>query len=314
MHFWVDAWDPAYGTSADPGDDGADHPAAVIDLAVELPAAQWRAVPPRPVPLPPSVHFVDGVRRIDAHVWIDGPDGAVPGLAASYAAGVVSCRTGEARVDVVDVRRALFTAAPAATGVRAPLADYPVHRSGGPDEVALSLELQRALAAIEAECAARARPDPADLLVVDGPLRGQAGRGHGGGVLGLVKTHRRPYLEGEPHALVGRLAAGERTPVFRMGTRWARCSWYLRLPCRPGAPWAGIVRVECPDLPAAAAVELAALSQAVLPRFASTEHKDQRAPHNLVPIGGLEKLLRRRLGDRLLLDRALRRAAAVASP
>jgi hypothetical protein len=305
----VDAWDPSYGTSADPGDDGSD---AVTDLEVELPAERWRAVLATPGTVPAAVHFVDGVRRIDAHVWIDGPAGAVAGLAASYAAGVVSCRPGAALVDVVDVRRGLFTSAPEATGVRAPLVAYPVHRTAtGGDELVLSLELQRALAAAEVDCAARARTDGEDLLVVDGPL---LGRGQLARVLGLIKTHRKPYLEGEPHALVGRLRPGERTPVFRVGTRWARCSWYLRLPCRPGAPWAGIVRVECPDLPPAAAVELAGLSQAVLPRFASTEHKDQRAPQNLYPIGGLEKLLRRRLGDRLLLDRALRRAAAVAPP
>jgi hypothetical protein len=307
MRFWVDAWDPAYGTSADPGADGTDGTAAVTDLDVELPAAEWRAVPPAPGAVPEVVHFVDGVRRIDAHVWIDGAGGPVPGLAASYAAGVVSCRPGEARVAVVDVRRGLFTAAPAGTAVRAPLADYPVHRSDDPDEAALSLQLQRALAAAEVDCAVRARTDPAELLVVDGPL---LGRGQLSNVLGLIKTHRTPYLEGAAHALVARLGTGERTPVFRMGTRWVRCSWYLRLPCRPGAPWAGVVRVECPDLPAAAAVELARLSQAVLPRFASTEHKDQRAPQNLVPIGGLEALLRRRLGDRLLLDRTLRLAAA----
>lgn len=308
MRFWVDAWDPSYGTSADPGTDDSD---TVTDLAVELPAADWRPVPPHRVAVPAAVHFVDGVRRIDAHVWIDGPDGAVAGLAASYAAGVVSCRPGEARVDVVDVRRGLFTAAPGATPVRGPLIAYPVHPTAEGDELKLSLELQRALAAAEVDCALRARPDAAELLVVDGPLRGQFSRGHPGRTLGLIKTHRRPYLEGEPHALVAGLRPGERTPVFRVGTRWVRCSWYLRLPCRPAAPWAGVVRMECPDLPAAEAVALAGLSQAVLPRYASVEHKDQRAPQNLYPIGGLERLLRRRLGDRTLIDRALRRAAAL---
>jgi hypothetical protein len=304
----VDAWDPSYGTSNDPGDD-AGGTGAVTDLDLELPVARWRAVPAGPAALPAAVHFVDGVRRIDAHVWIDGPAGAVAGLAASYAAGVVSCRPGDARADVVDVRRGLFTSAPEASGVRAPLVAYPVHPTAGGDELVLSLELQRALAAAEVDCAARARTDGDDLLVVDGPL---LGRGQLARVLGLIKTHRKPYLEGEPHALVARLGPGERTPVFRIGTRWARCSWYLRLPCRPGAPWAGVVRVECPDLPTAEVVELAGLSQAVLPRFASAEHKDQRAPQNLYPIGGLEKLLRRRLGDRLLLDRALRLAATAA--
>ena len=75
-----------------------------------------------------------------------------------------------------------------------------------------------------------------------------------------------------------------------------------------------MVRVECPDVGLGDAVELAELSQAVLPRFASVEHKDPRAPQNLYPIGGLERLLRRRLGDRLLLERALRTAAAARQP
>jgi hypothetical protein len=99
--------------------------------------------------------------------------------------------------------------------------------------------------------------------------------------------------------------------VFRLGSSWERHTWYLRLPCRPGAPWAGIVRVECSaDLPAADAIAQAARSQVTLPRFASTEYKDSRAPQNLYPIAGLERELRRRLGEPNLLYRALRRAAA----
>jgi hypothetical protein len=47
-----------------------------------------------------------------------------------------------------------------------------------------------------------------------------------------------------------------------------------------------------------------------LVRFASTEYKDARAPQNLYPIAGLERELRRRLGEPNMLYRALRRAAA----
>jgi hypothetical protein len=39
------------------------------------------------------------------------------------------------------------------------------------------------------------------------------------------------------------------------------------------------------------------------------EFKDSRAPQNLFPIAGLERALRRRLGDPGLLYRALRTAA-----
>ena len=52
---------------------------------------------------------------------------------------------------------------------------------------------------------------------------------------------------------------------------------------------------------------------ATLPRFASQAHKDPRAPQNLHPIAGLERELRRRLGDPALLYRSLR-AAATATP
>jgi hypothetical protein len=54
---------------------------------------------------------------------------------------------------------------------------------------------------------------------------------------------------------------------------------------------------------------LADTTAKLLPRFASSEHKDPRAPQNLYPIGALERELRRRLGDPHLLYRALRLAA-----
>ena len=191
--------------------------------------------------------------------------------------------------------------------VRLPFATYQAENAEADDDLRLSNALQGAMADTEAECALLARTDPEDLLVLDGPLsrRGQLAR-----VLGMIKTHRSRYLEPDLHALVGELGPAERTPLFRLTADWPRYSWYLRLPCRPGAPWCGVVRIECPDLDLPDVLDLAALSQAVLPRYASVEHKDPRAPQNLYPIGGLERLLRRRLGDRLLLERALRRAAA----
>jgi hypothetical protein len=306
MRFWVDAWDPAYGTSPDQEPLGSSE--AGTDPSVEVPADRWRPVPPRPVAQPEAVHFVDGVRRVDAHMWFQGTGNtAVAGLAASYAAGVVSCRRGEARADLIRVKRGLFTPAKGVPDLRLPLATYEAQNADADDDLRLSNALQGAMADTEAECALLARTEAGDLLVLDGPLsrRGQLAR-----VLGMVKTHRSRYLDPALHELVGELGPAERTPVFRLGTDWPRCSWYLRLPCRPGAPWAGVVRLECPDLPLGDAVELADLSQAVLPRYASVEHKDPRAPQNLYPIGGLERLLRRRLGDRLLLERALRSAAA----
>lgn len=76
-------------------------------------------------------------------------------------------------------------------------------------------------------------------------------------------------------------------------------------------PWSGVVRAECsPDLPVAEVTRLADLTARLLPPLASAPHKDPRAPQNLVPIGGLERELRRRLGDQHILYRALRAAAS----
>ena len=64
---------------------------------------------------------------------------------------------------------------------------------------------------------------------------------------------------------------------------------------------------------ASSVTQLADLTARLLPPLASSPHKDPRAPQNLVPIGGLERELRHRLGDQQLLYRALR-AAAMSGP
>ena len=120
MRVTIDPWDPSYGTSADEA--GAESEAA-IDLTVERPLVAWSAVAPPPdVVVPEVIQFVDGVRRVDARVWIE-PDAAVapmtglasaePALAASWAAGVVVCVTdgrAQAALGPVEVGRGLFSA------------------------------------------------------------------------------------------------------------------------------------------------------------------------------------------------------------
>jgi hypothetical protein len=325
MRFSVDGWDPGYGSTFDLEGE-LEAAAAHVDPAVEREVADWGPVrADTPDSVPDRILFVDGVRRIEARAWIDDPaDLLAPGgaastaseaICASYAAGVVCCSRSRARVDHVVARRGLFTVAAHAESVVTSAGPYTAHRAEHrpqqPVAAALSRALQNQLAEVELEVAAGARTaaaDDDDLLVVDGPLAGRTALPR---AIGYVKSHHSAYLPPDLHAQVGRLHAGERTPVFRIGDGWARYSWYLRLPGAPGAPWAGVVRIECsPDLPVAQATELATLTQAVLPRFASTEYKDTRAPQNLYPIAGLERELRRRLGDRQLLYRALRVAAS----
>ncbi|SCL31378.1 hypothetical protein GA0070616_4253 [Micromonospora nigra] len=310
--FFVDAWDPAYGASFEASAAGPAAPSsAQVDADVECPAVDWRAVGPKAgVRAPDVVLLVDGVRRIDASVWTAEDDGgSFPGLAASYAAGVVRCdlERGAAGLAGAKVGRGLFTASPSAADVVAGSVRYPVHRVGGTGELAkLPAAVQGPLTALEVEVSGAARCD-GDLLVVDGPLRNRRQLPR---TLGYIKTQHSQYLDARLTAVVTGLAAGERSPVFRLGTAWGGWSWYLRLPVAAGAPWAGIVRLECSaELPVEDAVALADLSQVTLPRFASSPYKDPRAPQNLVPIAGLERRLRALLGDVRLLHRALATAA-----
>jgi hypothetical protein len=326
MRFSVDGWDPGYGSSVDVEDDLGESKAEV-DVTVELPAGQWRAIDPDPaIPRPATLLFVDGVRRVEARVWIenDAPSAAreaSEALCASYAAGVVRCCGSRAELVFTETRRGMFTVASHAADIVTWAGPYTAHHvrapgRGKPLSMTLSQALQGRLAEIEVSAAVKAReagpgdgvPPGADLLVIDGPLHG---RQHLPRALGYIKSHRSIYLDPGQNALVSQLKPGQRTPVFLMGTSWERHTWYLRLPGAAGAPWAGIVRVECPaDLPVPQVIELAGLSQVCLGRFASTQYKDGRAPQNLYPISGLERELRRRLGDAKLLYRALRLSAA----
>jgi len=313
VRFTVDPWDPGYGVAFGEELDGGalEESSAELNLDLEMPAAQWRPVDPDPVlTVPSTVLFLDGVRRIDARVWVHGSKPQpVPGIAASYAAGLVSC-DGAARIADVTVERGLFTAAAEATGITAGRVSYPARLAEGPAFDQLSLALQQRLTSAEVQLSMSYRaqnPAADDLLIIDGPLRG---RTHLDRAVGYIKTHHTAYLPAEQATLVGALRSGQRTPAFTMGTSWRRTSWYLQLPGTTGVPWSGVVRVECSaDLPLAEVTRLADLTARLLPPLASVPHKDPRAPQNLVPIGGLERELRHRLGDQQILYRALRAAA-----
>ncbi|MEV4532453.1 hypothetical protein AB0J82_01320 [Asanoa sp. NPDC049518] len=309
--YFIDNWDPAYGASFEAAP--VSQSTAQVNTDVELPAAAWRPLTAPPtVRAPDVVLLVDGVRRIDATLWTREEDGTShPGLAASYAAGVVRCdlRAGAATLAGTLVERGLFTTSPTATDIVAGSVRYGVRQiNGAPDPARLVPAVQGPLTALEVAISTSVRGESEDLLVLDGPLRNRRQLSR---TIGYVKTQQSQYLDAALTNVVTALRPGERSPVFLMGTAWGGYSWYLRLPGPAGAPWAGIVRVECTtEIPAQEAIELADLSLVTLPRFASNPYKDPRAPQNLIPIAGLERRLRALLGDSRLLHRALTLAAA----
>jgi hypothetical protein len=310
MKLRVDPWDPEYGGSIELDPEMGPPPA--LDFGVEVDGS-WS-----PVTAPGSRRnvccaLVDGVRRIDVRLFAEDGDQAAPALAGSWAVGAA---WSSLPPKIADVRmgRELVVAG----GLSADALDIEVgarrlrfepRSVGGATPLEPIQGLQNGMREAEASLAQDLLSGGgAELVVSDGPLTYFAS----GPAIGLVKRQSRAYLDG-PHAQVlGRLQAGERTPIFKFGEqRLERYSWYLCLAPRrviDGA-MAGLVRLEVLTSGGIDhALELADLTSSVLPRFAPTPGRDPRAPQNLYPVSVLEARLRHRLGDPALIRRALETA------
>ena len=317
MQFAVEAWDPDYGTGGDAG--ALDASTDTVDASLEFPVDEWRPIDPPSVDEEATIYFVDGVRRIDARIWVtDGPR-VLPGSCATVAAGVVACSPGSAVIHDIAVRHLVLTPpTDTAADIDTEFGRYEHVEitTGSPEDLYLGIheEMTRLESQTMPDLDGEELSD--SLIVFDGPLRGRSTPG----AVGLIKTQHVQYLELDQQSTVIELRAGQRTPLFVIGKgRFARWSWYLRLPGPLTHGWAGIVRCEMPtassdhEAGVAAAAQLANRVSAALPRFASEPHKEHRAPQNLYPISGLERTLRNRLGDQRLLQRGLRRASQAAS-
>ncbi|MEX1177201.1 MAG: hypothetical protein WEB09_01955 [Nitriliruptor sp.] len=303
----VDGWDPSMGSSTSALDAMALSPGPV-DASVEVAADDWAPRTPSVGAASGPVRFVDGVRRIEGHLWVTPPgERTRQALAASIGAGTVCCENEAATIEACEVQRLLVGPASLLPTLTTSAGDFVPRAVADDDADTLRAGVQERLRRLERRLLAAAADSA--LLIVDGPLDGSVAVDH---AVGYVKTHHVAYLEETVARTVGELAAGQRTPVFLATSSWTRFSWYLRLPYGTGGhPWSGVVRCEVSgDLPVADVVALADQVTATLPRFASQPHKDRRAPQNLYPIGGLERQLTHRLGDARHVLRALRTAAA----
>jgi hypothetical protein len=243
--FTVDPWDPGYAAALAVealSELGATSAELVLDI--ERPAADWKPVTPGPDAAAPETLLVaDGVRRIDARVWVHDPDAPmpVPGIAASYAAGIVRCGPDGADLAEIEVNRALISASPHAPEVKTSHATYHPGKAADASFEELSLALQRQVTQLEVDLVVRHRAQSDDLLLVDGPLRGRTHLPH---TVGYIKTHHTAYLPSPQSAVVAALTPGQRTPVFLMGTSWRRHAWYVRLPVQSYA-WPTRSRWPC---------------------------------------------------------------------
>lgn len=314
MRLAIDTWAPGFGPSA-AGEEDLTPASGPVEVHHEVHAEDWAPRQPAATLAPlDDVRFVDGVRRVDARVWAWTPgDGGQPpvsrtAIAVSYGAGTVRSN-GHAVVEECEVRRELL-GPPDIPAIDAGSVRYVPVAVPDADDDTLVAEAGQRMRLLE--IAMIRAGDDARLTVVDGPL---SGRQHVPNAVGYVKTHHTAYLPPVVEGVISALRAGQRTPLFLTRTSWSRWSWYLRLPGGAEHPWAGVVRLEASaELGVEEAAGLADATAATLPRFASQAYRDPRAPQNLLPIAGLERALKRRLGDPGLMERILRRGAAAGNP
>lgn len=303
----VESWAPDYGTPFE-SDPGLAEPEKV-DESVEVPGA-WTPIPGRDDGVE-QVAFVDGVRRIDARLTLDEPTGPVAGLCGSYAVGAILWDRTIPRSEIIEAqigRLAVFGGGKGAPiPVVGPELSYRSESVPDVDPAALITRFHGAMRRAEGELS-ESLARQGLFVVSDGPINDMAATDK----VGFIKSHRAPYLSLERSQVVGDLGVGERTPLFLIGKggTYERYSWYFRIGDRSrGHSWTGVVRGEVSaalELERAAGV--AARTTAIIPAVASESHIDPRAPQNLVPIAGLERELRRRLGDPGYVYRALRSA------
>lgn len=302
----IDPWAAEYDGAA--GQLDQDAAATTVDPAVER--AEWTALRPAArTGTAPVLQFVDGVRRIDCRFVAELDGKAHAGLFGSFAVGVARADAA-ATIAAERVHRcaAVALAVPMpAVELRLGATTLRFEPEAATDDTpdAPLRALQNAMRRAEAEIAGTVAA-AGDAVFVDGPL---AATMPPGPFVGYVKRLLRSYLVAPQADLLPRLQVGERTPLFLVrGAPLDRLSWYQRIGRGRSIDHdlAGVVRCECAaSLGLVAVQQLADLAARELPRFASDPLRDPRAPQNLFPIGALETHLRHRLGDPLLLRRAI---------
>ena len=254
-------------TSVDHGldvgyDDRQDLPGVEVDARIiEGDSAELRAIRVHSAGTSGFTAFLDGIQRAEVRLY----HGPIP-IVYAYGAAVVRARQQRRLIHIggmLEEKEAIFfpfrLLAPEALNTVGIARDQMIDSSPAADEpVPLFPPALYALAAqavnrwregIERLVARRwlDRATPEDWLLADGTLTNAPELAGSKRAIGLVKSHRTRFFDGDNARVLLGLRAGERTSVFEPQTRrWTPVhSWYLRLrdPRGHDVFW-GLVRVE----------------------------------------------------------------------
>lgn len=340
MHLRLDPWAAEYNTAYFASGIASELDDQQIDITIEH-ADWQACNPNMPAPEKISwqhLLFSDGSRRIEARVLLEDTNKAhvAFGALGSYAIGVVDCcakQPAQRAASYIDIQQELnirsvqrlcllsnghtldnFNIAPDFLHHFGAL-DYKVQACEESDADAVIRKLQDEM--LEAErnlsSALLSHYDHA-LILRDGPhprvdVRNQQGEKRGHDVVGYVKTIHHIRLSRQELEVVRNLSEGQRSPLFLVhDPRVPYFECFLRL--RDPSPWlyslAGMVRLQffagnTPEDYLEAAQLRADWLSLNLPRFASKQYQDPRAPQQLLPVRALEGELRRLMGHPQLI-------------
>ena len=161
MKVAVESWEPEYGSPVESGE--MEEPITPSDLEVELPVGDWNPIAPADdIAQPTAVQFVDGVRRIDAHLWITTDEGITkPGICASYAAGIVRCEAAAAKFIDAKIRRAIVSTS-GAPALDTPVGYFQPHAAKDDSADQLTNKLLGQMGDLEVEVASHNNPGRRD--------------------------------------------------------------------------------------------------------------------------------------------------------
>jgi hypothetical protein len=261
--------------------------------------------------------FIDGSRRIEARLLLENEDEQVAfGAMGTYAVGVVDCcplHSRQARIYETFIQHICalsgghkmdnFSINP--QDKQLGRLEYKVVPSNQRDAEAVVMELQKEMLGAESLMASRLATQNNTLIIADGqrPHKSQDKN-----VIGYLKTIHDTRLSREHLNIVRLLEQGQRSPIYKVRVKdFAYYEWFLRL--RDPRPWfyslAGMVRIQAFAETIEELQELANLTCHKLPKFASKQHQDPRAPQQLLPIRALEHELKRRMGNPQIIRRRI---------
>ena len=331
MHLRLDPWAAEYNTAYF-AEEATPDETVHVDPHVE--ADMWRPISPKSLDsLYEDLFFTDGSRRVEARVLLEDERKQIAfGAIGTFGIGVVSCCSKGSRkacfvdlereVNVRGVRRictlsgghtlASFDVISSLKGQLGQL-NYTVVSTEERDADAVVRRIQfEMLNAERALASSLTDYFPNSLVLSDGP---RPRIGNAPNVVGYIKTHHTLPLESEHLEIVRQLEEGQRSPLYlvRDGDKsQAVFEWFLRL--RDPRPWlysfAGIVRLQAyagsqPEETLERTCHLADWLSTLLPRFATRQHQDPRAPQQLLPVRALESELGRKMGNAQIVRRRI---------